>query len=433
MLRKVTDALTRFDMLKNAGHITVALSGGADSMALLDVMLALKKDLNINKISAAHFNHQIRGDEALRDQTFVQEYCKKRGIDCFVGSADVPDYARKNNLSLELAARKLRYEFFNSLDTDAIATAHTASDNTETVLFNITRGTALPGLCGIPPVRDRYIRPLLFCTREDIENYCEQNGIAFVTDSTNLCDDYTRNKLRHNVIPILMDINPSVQNSVVKMTASLREDEDFINGIVTQNYNKLLVENSLFVENFDRFHPAVAKRLIAKFCADNEIEADNFHINAIYDICLSKGKVSLPQDKAGVVKGAVLKIENSKEQPQNISFSVNITQCDNTFFKNNQKVHNLLLKNILDCDKIVGELQLRTRKAGDTIRLKNKNGTKTLKKLFCEYKIPLTERENLPILCDDNGVVWVHKIGVAERCTADDSSARIYKITVSKL
>jgi len=433
MLKKVSDAIERFDMLKNAGHITVALSGGADSMALLDVLLTLKKDLNIGKISAAHFNHRIRGDEAIRDQKFVENHCKKLGVECFMGSADVPHYAQKNNLSLELAARKMRYEFFESLDTDVIATAHTASDNIETVIFNITRGTALSGLCGIPPVRDRFIRPLIFCTRGDIENYCKQKAIAFVTDSTNLCDDYTRNKLRHNAIPILMDINPSVQNSVARMTASLREDEDFINGIVIESYDKLLVENSLSLRNFKEFHPAIAKRIIAKFCADNGVEVDNFHINAIYDICISGGKVSLPRDKSGIVKDKTLKIVNSKEQPQNTLFSVDITQCDNTFFKNNQKIHNLLLKNIIDCDKIVGELQLRTRQSGDKIRLKNKNGTKTLKKLFCEYKIPIDERDNLPVLCDDNGVVWVYKIGVAERSAADSDSKQVYKITVNKL
>ncbi len=433
MLKKVTDALTHFDMLKNAGHITVALSGGADSMALLDALLALQKDFNIKKISAAHFNHQIRGDEALRDQAFVEDYCKKIGIDCFVGTANVPIVAKQNNLSLELAARKLRYEFFESLDTDLIATAHTASDNIETVIFNITRGTALSGLCGIPPIRDKYIRPLILCTRSDIEDYCKQRKINFVTDSTNLCDDYTRNKVRHNVVPVLKSINQSAENAVSRMCASLREDEDFISGIVNENYNNLICDNALSLEGVLKLHPAIAKRIIAKYCANNDIEADNFHINSIYGICFTGGKISLPQNKVAIAKDAVLKIGNAKEKTVNDSFSVDIIRCDNTFFEKEKKVHNLLLKNIIDCDKIVGELQLRTRQSGDTIRLKNKNGTKTLKKLFCEYKIPLHERENLPVLCDDCGVVWIHKIGVAERCAADEKSTDIYKITVKKL
>ncbi len=433
MLKKVIEAVKRFDMLKNASHITVALSGGADSMALLCALLTLKEELNIKKISAAHFNHQIRGDEALRDQNFVENFCNDRGIDCFVGSADVPEFAKQHNLSIELAARKLRYEFFDSIETDVIATAHTASDNIETVLFNLTRGTALSGLCGIPPVRDRYIRPLIFCTRNDIEEYCKQNCVDFVTDSTNLCDDYTRNKIRHSVVPVLKDINSSAENAVTRMSASLREDEDFIGGIANQKYNELLCENRLSLDGFELLHTAVAKRIIARFCNESGLDVDSFHINAIYDVCVSGGKTSLPQNKSAVAHDGVLMITDSNVQPENAEFSVDIIKTDNDLFWKNQKVHNLLLKNILDCDKIVGELVLRTRQSGDSVRLKNKNGTKTLKKLFCEYKIPLEERENLPVLCDDRGIVWIHKIGVAERAAADKESTSVYKITVEKI
>lgn len=433
MLKKVIEAVKRFDMVKNASHITVALSGGADSMALICVLLALKEELNIKKISAAHFNHQIRGDEALRDQNFVENFCKDRGIDCFVGSADAPEFAKQNGLSLELAARKLRYEFFDSLETDVIATAHTASDNIETVIFNLTRGTALIGLCGIPPVREKYIRPLIFCTRNDIEEYCKQNGIDFVTDSTNLCDDYTRNKIRHNVVPILKDINSSAENAVTRMSASLREDEDFISGIASQKYSELRCENGLMLDGFMLLHIAVAKRIIARFCNESGLDVDSFHINAIYDVCVSGGKTSLPQNKSAIARDGILTITDSNERHKNVEFSVDITKTDNDLFGKNQKVHNLLLKNILDCDKIVGELVLRTRQSGDSVRLKNKNGTKTLKKLFCEYKIPLEERENLPVLCDDQGIVWIHKIGVAERSAADKESASLYKITVKKI
>ena len=432
MLKKVTEAVTRFCLLKNAKHITVALSGGADSMALLYALLEVKDKLEIKKISAAHFNHQIRGDEALRDQQFVAEQCKNLGVELVLGSADVPQFAKEQHLSLELAARKLRYEFFDSICTDAIATAHTASDNIETVLFNLTRGTALSGLCGIPPVRDRYIRPLILCTRDDIENYCTQNGIEFVTDSTNLSDEYTRNKIRHSVVPVLKVFNESAENAVSRMTASLREDEDFINQAVVKVYDTIYINGTLLVDKFGGLHPAVAKRIIAKFCAEKGVETDNLHINQIYDICLGGGQISLAGDKIARVKDAVLEVARVKKQPINITFTVDIKESDNDLFKNCEKVHNLLLKNILDCDKIVGKLVLRQRMSGDTIRLKNKNCTKTLKKLFCEYKIPTAERDVWPVLADEQGVVWVHKIGVADRCAADKDSLRIYKINVER-
>ncbi|MBR5472816.1 MAG: tRNA lysidine(34) synthetase TilS [Clostridia bacterium] len=432
MFKKVTEAITRFDLLKDTKHITVALSGGADSMALLYALLELKDSLGIEKISAAHFNHQIRGDEALRDQNFVTAKCEELGVGLYVGCADVPRFAKDNGLSIELAARKLRYDFFDTINTDVIATAHTASDNLETVLFNLTRGTALSGICGIPPKRDNYIRPLILCTRDDIECYCDQNSIEFVTDSTNLSDEYTRNNIRHNVVPVLRGVNQSVENAVSRMSVSLREDEDFINAIALKEFDSRYNGDELSLKDFNTLHPAIAKRIIATFCNVLGTQVDNFHINSIYDVCVQKGKTSLPHNKSAVAQNGVLKIVSSIKQPSTVNFSVEITRQENDLFKNCQKVHNLLLKNILDCDKIVGQLDLRNRKSGDAIRLKNKNCTKTLKKLFCEYKIPADERDVWPILSDDEGVVWIYKIGVADRCAADQSSREIYKINVKK-
>ena len=434
MLKKINEAVARFGLFQKSSDVTVALSGGADSMALLYALLELKEKLGIKNIYAAHFNHGIRGDEALRDQNFVAAQCENLGVKLFLGSADVPSYAKQNNLSLELAARELRYQFFETLDTDLLATAHTASDNAETVLFNLSRGTALSGLCGIPPKRDRYIRPLILCTRDDVENYCAQNGIEFVTDSTNLSDDYTRNNIRHNVVPVLKQVNQSVENAVSRMTATLYEDEDFINKTVNKEFDSVYQKGVLLVKELSGLHPAIAKRIIVKFCEINDIEIDNFHINKIYDICLSgEGKISLSQKNYAIVSGGILKIDNSKKQPDLTKFKVEFKKTQNDLFKKNQKVHNLLLKNILDCDKIVGQLVLRERMTGEVIRLKNKNCTKTLKKLYCEYKIPLNERDVWPILADDQGVVWVHKIGVAERAAADETSKNIYKINVEKI
>lgn len=432
MLKKVTEAISRFQLLQNAEHITVALSGGADSMALLCALLEIKDEFGIKKISAAHFNHQIRGDEAMHDQNFVVQQCKNLSVELFLGSADVPSFAKQNHLSIELAARKLRYEFFNGITTDVIATAHTASDNIETVILNLTRGTALSGLCGIPPKRDKYIRPLILCTRFDIENYCNEKGIEFVTDSTNLCDDYTRNKIRHNVVPVLKSFNKSAENAVSRMTASIREDNDFINKAALKEYAACYKDGELLLDKFENLHIAIAKRVIAKYCADLCVDADNFHINQIYEICMHGGKVSLAGDNSAVVKNGVLKIISAKNQKKNTIFSVDIEKSDNDLFKNCEKVHSLLLKNILDCDKIKGKLVLRQRMSGDTIRLKNKNCTKTLKKLFCEYKIPICEREQWPVICDDAGVVWIYQIGVAERCAADENSRKLFKIKVDK-
>ena len=202
MEEKVLRAIEKFGMLDGVNDVTVALSGGADSMCLLHSLLVIKDTYSLN-ITAAHLNHMIRGKEALRDEEFVIEQCKKIGVQLFVERVDVPLFARENKISIELAARKVRYEFFERVAKGAVATAHTASDNIETVILNMTRGASLKGLCGIPPKRDRFIRPLICCTRSDVEAYCAKNNIQFVTDSTNLTDEYTRNNIRHNIYNII--------------------------------------------------------------------------------------------------------------------------------------------------------------------------------------------------------------------------------------
>lgn len=433
MLKKIKDACLQFALTQNVKHVTVALSGGADSMALLSALLKLKDELGIQTVEAAHFNHNIRGAEALRDLNFVREFCKSSGVKLHIGEADVPKFALENSMSTELAARELRYRFFDTIDTDAVATAHTASDNIETVIFNITRGTALSGLCGIPPKRDKYIRPLIYCTRDDVETYCSKNDISYVTDSTNLCDEYTRNKIRHNVIPVLKGINSSAELACSRMTAAVREDDDFINSVVDENYNRFYGNNQLDVTSFADLHPSVAKRLIKRFCSELGVEVDAFHINEIFNMCINGGKTSISQNRYALVKNGVLKITDAEITSTDIQFNVKIDDISDNLFKNCENVHNLLLKNILDCDKIVGELTVRHRTAGDKIRLKNKNCTKTLKKLFCEYKIPVEERDLWPVISDDVGVVWVYKIGAAERCAADKNTARVCKINVEKI
>ncbi len=427
----VIKALSQYDMLRFGRHITVALSGGADSVSLLHILLSLKNDLCLN-ITAAHYNHNIRGDEALRDQHFVEDLCAAWGVKLYVGSGNVLDFAKEKGISIELAARELRYAFFDTIDTDCIATAHTLSDNLETVILNLTRGTGISGFCGIPPVRDRYIRPIINATRLQVEEYCNQNNLSFITDSTNLQDDYTRNNIRHNIIPLLKEINPSLEVTVSRTVDSLREDASALNDIAAAKYN-ILENGRLDVSLFSSLDIAICKRIIKKYytdmCGNNP---DNSHINSIYDITMCGGKCSIPCNKSAVCKDGELYFIDNNKMHDILVFDVQIAKSDDLFYKNTLNVHNLFLKNVLDCDKIVGNLTVRTRMAGDSIKLARKNGTKTLKKLYTEYKIPLNIRETLPIICDNNGVVWIYGIGVADRCRVDENTKKIYNITVNK-
>lgn len=202
MTELVKKTIKKYSMINKGERIIVALSGGKDSMALLDILKKLENELEIS-VSCAHFNHCIRGEESDRDEAFVRKYCEKNNIELFCRRGDVLKFAKEKHLGTELAARELRYEFLSSLGCDKIATAHTAGDNAETMLFNLARGTSLKGMCGIPPVRDKFIRPIICLKSTETEEYCKRNSIPFVTDSTNSSDEYTRNFIRHNIIPEL--------------------------------------------------------------------------------------------------------------------------------------------------------------------------------------------------------------------------------------
>lgn len=434
MEKRVLETIKRFDLLeKGIKTVTVALSGGADSMALLGVMISLKDSLGIT-VKAAHLNHLIRGDEASRDEEFVKAYCNLHGIELFCEREDVPEFAKNNGISLELAARQKRYAFLENINEGVVATAHTASDNLETMLFNLTRGSAIDGLCGIPPKRDIFIRPLIMCTRANIEEYCATNSIPFVTDSTNLCDDYTRNKIRHNIVPLLKEINPSLENTAFKTANLLREDAKSLNALSIEYFNSHIEENLLSLDGFSELSKAVAKRVIKEFLqfCDFGITPENIHIENVFSITQNGGKCSLPKNYSAVVKDKSLKVIKEGEKEKKASFSVTISEEEVNFSNSSQNVNNLLLNNSLDCDNIIGKLVVRTRSADDKIRLRGRGCTKTLRQLYNENRIPVEKRDVWPVVADDSGVVWVCGIGVAQRCAVTKNTKRIFKIEVEE-
>ncbi len=428
MKQKLIKALEQFYLIEKGKIVTVALSGGADSMSLLYLLNDLKDELGIT-LKAAHLNHLIRGDEAFRDEEFVTEQCKKLGIELFLKREDVPKIAKENKESLELAARHLRYDFLNSVCEDYIATAHTASDNLETILFNLTRGSGLEGLCGIPPRREVFIRPLILATRQDVENYCKDNNIPFVTDSTNLSDEYSRNLLRHKVIPILKELNPSVEETVLKTVSALREDNNFIKTVADRYLKENLVENSLLLKDFNSLSDAVAKRVIIGYVGKvvNQIKLANIHINEVLRIARTGGKTNLPNDFYAKATKNRLIIGTTKAQNRT-EFSVEIEEMEINLQDTAKKIHNLLLNNVVDCDKIVGKAFLRTRLVGDKVMLSNSGCTKTLNKLFNETCVPTEIRDKVPVLADDEGILWVYNLGVARRCAVTGNTKKVLKM-----
>lgn len=425
MLKKVINAIEKYGMFDNTDTVTVALSGGADSVCLLYILIELKNKYGY-KLGAVHINHMLRGEESNRDEQFVRSMCDRLSVPLRVERIDVGKIAEETGDSTELAARKVRYGFFEKID-GVVATAHTASDNLETAVYNFIRGTGIKGLLGVPPKRDRIARPLVFCTRKDVEKYLNDMGVGFVTDSTNLSDDYTRNMLRHRAVPVFKEINPSVEARVSNMCENLREDEDFLSQTARKIYILSAKDNELDAELLKIQHPAIIKRVISNFILEKcGYCPDSLHLNKCKDIVLSSGRVSMPKGLSVCCINGRFYIEENLEE--SFEYIVSLEEV-NTL---EEKVNNLLSKDIIDCDKISGSISFRTRQEGDTIRLVGRNCTKSLKKLYNEKKIPKEIRDKLPIAADENGVIWVFKVGVSERVAVDTDTKFAKRFIVTK-
>ena len=297
-------------MLSPGDTAVVGLSGGADSSALMLALIELKDELGIT-VRACHINHNLRGAESDGDEQFVRRLCEEREIPLTVFSVDVKAASEKHE-SLEETARRLRYEKFGELCAQGVklATAHTANDNAETVLMNMIRGTGTKGLAGIPPVRDCFIRPLIFCTREDTERYCREKGVEFVTDSSNLSDDYTRNRIRHNVIPALEQFNPSFIAAVTRMTRAVGEDQAFLDAYAAECAEKCALGAGYDSRRLRELPPSILFRVIAAELKKNGVEPTMLRVEQCREIIgKGMGKVNLCLNKFALVRKKVFFIK----------------------------------------------------------------------------------------------------------------------------
>ncbi len=435
MKNSVIRAIKRYNMIDGAGSITVALSGGADSVALLLCLKQLEDELSV-KISAAHLNHCLRGEESERDERFVRDICSRLGVPLTVERADIRLEAEKSGESIELAARRVRYAFLESTAPELIATAHTANDNIETVLHNMARGTGIAGLCGIPPKRGRIIRPLIFTERSEIERFCCQNGESFCIDSTNSDQAYTRNRIRHSVVPELLKINTAVVANAAQMSEILRDDADYLDSVTNEAFIGLQNNGGLSCEGLSVLHNAVKHRCISKYYAEVVGKVpENRHVAAICELLEHGGRVTVHNGFSASVENGVFKLIPPKTEAvlpktevltfPTAYFGVLATAESVENLKNTSKFNSLLLNNAVDCDKICGRLIFRGRENGDSIRLRGRNCTKSFKKLFNEAKTERSLRDILPVLCDEKGVVWLCGFGVDERCAVTEESRSI--------
>ena len=412
--------------------ILLGFSGGADSSALLHMLSIYSKETGC-RLYAAHINHCIRGEEADRDELFCVETVKKYGVEIFVLKADVPHIAKESGESIETAARKVRYAFFEELmkkhSIPLLATAHNANDNLETVLFNLSRGAGLDGLCGIPESREtnggQIVRPILKMSREEILEYCNKNSLSFVIDSTNTDTDYTRNKIRAEIIPSLLSINGSAIKNASRTKEILCADALYL----WQESDKFLAENlkdgKISLKALQKAPSPIFNRAMMRTFSEISDGAllDSVHLESIRKLVIKSeihSSIDLPSSIEAVIEDGLLlrkKVETLQIEPYDIELSdennyISQTNCE-IIIGNSQRKINVYKKSILlyiDFGKIKGALKVRCRLSGDRIL---ENGMhKSLKKLTCDRKVPLELRSRIPVIYDDEGIVAVPFVAV---------------------
>lgn len=299
MLRDdVKNTIQRCSMIKSGDTVIAAVSGGADSVALLHVLYSLQDELSFS-LAACHVNHNLRGAESDGDEMFVRRMCRMMDIPLYVANIKVNEFRQKHD-SLEECARRLRYGFFEDIGKNKlIATAHTASDNCETILINMVRGTALSGICGIPAKRDNIIRPLLYSTREDVERYCRENELDYVTDSTNLSDDYTRNKIRHKIVPLLREINPALYGAMSRLSDAASLDDAYLDGLAAQLMQKARFGDGKYdVNQLCDADECILRRIVTMMFKQNDIPVSMSAVDSCVKIIRNKqGKINPCQFK----------------------------------------------------------------------------------------------------------------------------------------
>ena len=425
--------------LPEQGKVVVGFSGGADSTALAHWLMG---KIDPQRLVLAHVNHLLRGEESERDEAAAQAFAGRYGLRFAVFREDVAALAKARGLGLEECGRQVRYRWFSSLAQgreDRILTAHHSSDNAETVLLHLCRGASLPGLLGIPYQRGKVLRPFLLVTREEILAYCQAMGLEYVTDSTNLSHDYARNRLRWEVLPVLESLNPGFLTAVSRMTETLALDQDYLESQARQLLEQVRRPLGLDAAGLGNAHPAVVSRTLLLYWRERAGEQSSLekkHLDALL-VCLGRGgETDLPGGVRAWCSQGVLSLEKPGVQK---GFSVEVglgetlLPCGKWLNLRLEtlpqeglvpKIHNLLFKNALDYDIITGNLEARSRRAGDRFPPAGRRVTKTLKGLFQENQVPEPQRDRIVLLENGGRLVYCEGVGPAEGCQVTSATRR---------
>ncbi len=431
---KFKATIKKYDMIKGYSTILVAVSGGIDSMALLYVLNKYKDELKI-KIKVAHLNHCLRDLEADKDEKLVCEFCKNLDIEFISEKIDIKKIANKNKLGIEECARNERYKLFDKIvgKSGYIATAHTLSESLETVLFNLARGCFKNGLQGIPAVRGNIIRPFIEISKEEIKDYVSKHNIPYREDESNKSLEYNRNKIRHKLVPVLKEINPSLEQVILRLKENLSVDEDYFCEVIDEIYENSKRENGFDIEQIKNLHKALRVRFIQK--ALHGISLESVHLNLIDDIIMKgKGAVQLGINTIVEVNGSILKVNTKKNTEQLYNYCANfeIPFCSGVISTplsgdyvisiiDRERIDRIkeedadLFRNLVSCDIINGTAVFRYRRNSDKFKqIGRGNISKKYKKLMQENNIDPISRNRFLILSDKDNILWLEGFGVSE-------------------
>ena len=440
---KVKQTIDKYMLFNKSERLLVCLSGGADSVSLLLCLKRLGYD-----ICACHINHQLRGEESERDQHFCEELCKKHGVEIFTYRIDVHKYCSEHSLSIEEGAREQRYSIFAGIPADKICTAHTLSDCLETTVFNLARGTGLKGLCSIPPKRDNIVRPLIRCTRNEVEEYLSQLGQEYVTDSTNLEDEYTRNRIRHNVVPVLEGINKALFQSYAQSIDILEQDQRFLDNCADKAFDDCFTDNCGNADKLKALDPAIRDRAIMKWLKQNSLAASSNNINSIGQIILNNGKFNISKELFVVCDHGIMRLLNIDEFANSNYEQINVSGSGEYIFGNKriafnildfdeinceiENVHKMFANCCLDYDKIINGLVIHKRKEGDKIRLVGRDFCSSVRKLINKAFV-LEKRSDAVVIYDGDEVVFVEGYGVCDRVKITPDTKCLLSFTIEDI
>jgi len=454
LFQKFSNFVETHQLIQKNDYILVAVSGGVDSVVLLHLVQQLIEPLDL-QIQMVHINHCLRGEQADRDQLFVEQLAEEHHIPIISRKVNVPKYLANKRSSEEQGARFLRYRVFewalNKTGADCIALGHQADDQVETVIDHFVRGSGVKGLCGMPIHRDKFIRPLLFATRKEIETYAKSNSLHYLIDATNVMVKYRRNRIRHELIPYLQQqFNPAIGDAVIRSAKIMNEVElylteqarlAFAECLINLKKNKIILDINSFLNYFIVIQKYVlyllleqvqlSRSLLTAQKLDQILKLVQRRDSGKKVILIDNWQLQVNHDHLIVVKEIIADFQISVEPGKNYSllngdlkFSaelINKSQLPGRFPEDKQIEY-------IDYHKVEGQLIVRNYRAGDRFRPLNFKGNKKLSDFFIDLKIPLHQRKEIPLLVCDAGIIWIMGYQIDDRFKITSNTEQILKL-----